>query len=61
MIDFYKHSLISILGKEAGSSTENEYQKKVIENYDNYLEKLKEMKKKIEENGGELSNTENYL
>ncbi|MBO4815452.1 MAG: hypothetical protein J5507_00495 [Clostridia bacterium] len=60
MIDFYKHSFLSILGKEAGSMTEIEYPKKVIENYDLYLQKLKEMKKQIEENGGD-NNTEIYL
>ena len=60
MIDFYKHSILSILGKDAGTMTEIEYPKKVIENHDLYLQKLKEMKKQIEENGGN-NNTEIYL
>ena len=60
MIDFYKHSVLSILGKDAGMMSEIEYSQKVIENYDIYLEKLKEMKKQIEENGGD-NNTEIYL
>ena len=60
MIDFYKHSLLSILGKEAGSMTEIEYQKKVTEKYAEYLNSLKEMKKKIEEDG-EDQNGEIYL
>ena len=60
MIDFYKHSILSILGKDASMMTEIEYSKKIIENYDLYIEKLKEMKKQIEENGGN-NNTEIYL
>ena len=51
MIDFYKHSFLSILGKDAGSMSEIEYPKKVIGKYDEYLEKLKEKKKYIDENG----------
>ncbi len=60
MIDFYKHSLLSILGKEATAMTEIEYPKMVIEKYDEYLQSLKEMKKKVEENG-EDQNGEIYL
>lgn len=60
MIDFYKHSFLSILGKNAGSMTEIEYTREIINKYDEYLEKVKEMKKRIEENG-EDNNTEIYL
>ena len=60
MIDFYKHSFLSILGKNAGSMTEVEYTREIINKYDEYLEKVKEMKKRIEENG-EDNNTEIYL
>lgn len=60
MIDFYKHSLLSILGKNAGSMSETEYHREILSNYDIYLEKLKEKKKEIEENGGN-NNTEIYL
>lgn len=60
MIDFYKHSFLSILGKEAGSMSEIEYPKKILDKYDEYLSSLKEMKKQIEENG-EDNNGEIYL
>ena len=49
MIDFYKHSILSILGKEAGSMTEIGYPRRVVEVYDEYLAKLKKAKE-IEEN-----------
>lgn len=60
MIDFYKYSLLSVLGKNAGSMSEIEYPKEILANYDIYLNKLKDMKKDIEENGGN-NNTEIYL
>ena len=60
MIDFYKHSFLSVLGKEAGSMTQIEYSKKLISKYDEYLNNLMEMKKKIEENG-QGGNDEIYL
>lgn len=60
MIDFYKHSFLSVLGKNAGSMTEIEYPREVINKYDEYLKKVKKMKKKIEQNG-EDNNTEIYL
>lgn len=60
MIDFYKHSLLSVLGKNAGSMSEIEYSREILTNYDAYLKKLNEMKKNIEENGGN-NNTEIYL
>lgn len=60
MIDFYKHSFLSILGKNAGSMSEIEYPREIINKYDGYLKSAKEIKKKIEENG-EDNNTEIYL
>ncbi len=60
MIDFYKHSLLSILGKNAGSMSEIEYPREILSNYDMYLKKLIEKKKDIEQNGGN-NNTEIYL
>lgn len=60
MIDFYKHSLLSILGKNAGSMSEIEYPREILSNYDMYLKKLIEKKKDIEQNGGS-NNTEIYL
>ena len=60
MIDFYKHSLLSIWGKEAGTFTETEYFNKVVNKYNEYAEMLKDKKKEIEENGGN-NNTEIYL
>lgn len=60
MIDFYKYSLLSVLGKNAGSMSEIEYPKEILNNYDIYLKNLKEMKKNIEKNGGN-DNTEIYL
>ena len=60
MIDFYKHSLLSILGKNAGSMSEIEYPREILSNYDIYLKKLIEKKKDIEQNGGS-NNTEIYL
>ena len=55
MIDFYKHSLFSVLGKEAGSMSEIEYPTMILEKYDDYLKKLKEMKEQIEKNGDNQS------
>lgn len=60
MIDFYKFSFLSILGKEAGSMSEIEYPKKIIDKYDIYLEETKKMKKQIEENASD-NNGEIYL
>ena len=60
MIDFYKHSLLSILGKNAGSMSEIEYPREILSNYDMYLKKLIEKKIYIEQNGGN-NKTEKYL
>ncbi len=48
MIDFYKHSILSILGKEAGELTETEYIREIVNNYDDYLDKLQKVKLKME-------------
>ena len=34
MIDFYKHSFLSILGKNAGSMSEIEYPREIINKYE---------------------------
>ena len=47
MIDFYKHSILSILGKEVGSLTEKEYNKMIVIKYDEYLDKLQKAKLNI--------------
>ena len=60
MIDFYKHSILSVLGKEAGSMTEIEYPAKAVERFYASLEPLKKMKKKVEEEG-DSGYTELYL
>lgn len=61
MIDFYKHSLLSILGKEAGSMTEIEYQNRIIDKYNEYLEMLRAMKIEVDENPEKYKNKETYL
>ena len=48
MIDFYKFSILSILGKDAGSLSEKDYTKEIVNNYDEYLEKLQKAKLKME-------------
>ena len=48
MIDFYKHSILSILGQEAGTLSEKEFTKEIVNNYDEYLEKLQKVKLKME-------------
>ena len=54
MIDFYKRSVLSVLGKEAGSMQEIDYYKKVVSVYEEYLTKLKENKGKAKEDSQEL-------
>lgn len=39
MIDFYKYSILSVLGKDAGNMKEKEYLNKITDEYDNYLSK----------------------
>ena len=60
MIDFYKHSFLSILGKNAGTMSEIQYPREIVDKYSEYLKSVKEMKQKIEENGPN-NNTEIYL
>ena len=45
MIDFYKFSFLSVLGKDVINMNEIEFHKKVTENYEQYITKLKELKK----------------
>ena len=40
MIDFNKFSILSVLGKEAGKM-EQEYTRYILDNYDNFLLKIK--------------------
>lgn len=54
MIDFYKNSVLSVLGKEAGSMHEIDYYKKVVSVYEDYLTKLKENRGKIGKNSQEF-------
>lgn len=61
MIDFYKYSFLSVLGKSAGSMSDIEYPRVVINKYDKYLLSLKEMKEKIENNQTGNSDNEIYL
>lgn len=60
MIDFYKHSFLSILGKDASSMSEIAYSKEIVSKYNVYLKNVKELKEKMDENG-EDNNTEIYL
>lgn len=60
MIDFYKHSFLSILGKEACSLSEIAYSKEVISKYNEYLKKVKELKDKTNQDGND-NFTEIYL
>ena len=46
MIDFYRKSILSQLGKDAGNQSIPEYARNVISNYDKYLSKAKEQKAK---------------
>jgi hypothetical protein len=46
MIDFYKYSFLSILGKDARTLSEIAYSKELISKYSEYLEKVKKLKEK---------------
>ena len=61
MIDFYKHSILSILGKEAGAMTEIEYQNRIIDKYNEYLNMILAKQKEIEENPNTNKSMETYL
>ena len=60
MIDFYKHSFLSILGKDARSLSEIAYAKEIVSKYSEYSKKVKELKIKMGETG-QNNNTEFYL
>lgn len=47
MIDFDKFSIFSVMGKEAGKQTEQEYSRTVLNKYDKFLEDLKRAKAEI--------------
>ena len=59
MIDFYKHSFLSAIGRDAVSLSDVAYAKKITSKYDEYLEKVKAMKKKLGDSVN--NNTEFYL
>ena len=46
MIDFYRKSALSQLGKDAGNQTVSEYVRNISSKYDKYLSKMKEEKLK---------------
>ena len=50
MIDFDKFSIFSVMGKEAGKQTEQEYTRKVLSKYDKFLDDIKKAKTEIENN-----------
>ena len=60
MIDFYKYSFLSILGKDARTLSEIAYSKELISKYSEYLEKVKKLKEKTNLDGDD-NYTEIYL
>jgi len=60
MIDFYKHSFLSILGKDARSLSEIAYSKELVSKYNEYLKKVKKLKEEKDQSG-EDTYTEFYL
>lgn len=48
MIDFDKFSIFSVMGKEAGKQTEQEYPRTVLNKYDKFLKDIKKAKAKME-------------
>ena len=46
MIDFYRKSILSQLGKDAGNQDMSNYARNITSNYDKYLSKIKEQKSK---------------
>ena len=46
MIDFYRKSVLSQLGKDAGNQNMTEYVRNVSTKYDKYLAQMKEQKAK---------------
>ena len=50
MIDFDKFSIFSVMGKEAGKQTEQEYSRTVLNKYDKFLSDIKKAKAEWENN-----------
>ena len=50
MIDFDKFSIFSVMGKEAGKQTEQEYSRTVLNKYDKFLSDIKKAKEELENN-----------
>ena len=50
MIDFYRKSVLSQLGKDAGNQSMPDYVRNIGSKYDIYLSKMKEQKAKPVEN-----------
>ena len=59
MIDFYKHSFLSVIGRDAVSLSDVAYLKEINSKYSEYLKAVKDIKKKVGDNDN--SNTEFYL
>lgn len=49
MIDFYRKSILSQLGKDAGNQSTPDFIRNIIKNYDKYSERLKTSKEKLTE------------
>lgn len=60
MIDFYKFSFLSVLGKDARTMSEIAYPKEIVSKYNEYLKKVKELKEKTNQDGDD-NFTEIYL
>lgn len=62
MIDFDKFSIFSVMGKEAGKQTEQEYTRTVLSKYDKFLDDIKKAKTEIENNKNKATEEkERYL
>lgn len=62
MIDFDKFSIFSVMGKEAGTQTDREYPRTVLNKYDKFLEDIRRAKAEIEANKNkEIQDKEMYL
>lgn len=46
MIDFYRKSILSQLGKDAGNQSMSEYIRNIDNKYDEYLKQMKNQKEK---------------
>ncbi len=53
MIDFYRKSVLSQLGKDAGNQTMSDYIRNITTSYDKYALQMKERKEKPAENKNE--------